>query len=178
MRAEYVIAITLVAIVVAAALTGVVMGPEWRVSVSGQIAAPPQKVIAYLADFHNWRDWSVWNKQHFPKSVFAYRGASHGVGAEQVWKTGPTTTVWHIRRVESARLTYQRQTNAGPVRHGRFEAKARAGGSRLTWTVSGNSGLNPFDRLIAWFYSGRIRHQLHAGLQGIQRHFRAPQKSS
>lgn len=178
MRAEYVIALTLVAIVVVGALTGIVMGPEWRVSVSGPVSAPPQKVIAYVADFRTWRHWSVWNKQRFPKSVFAYRGATHGVGAEQVWKTGPTTTVWHLQRVDTDQLAYHRQTNDGPVRHGRFKAKAVSGGSRLTWTVSGDSGLNPFDRLIAWFYSGRIRSQLHAGLQRIQQHFRAPQGSS
>lgn len=171
MRAEYAIAITLVAVAVIAALAGLAMGPQWRVSASATVAAPPAKVIAYLSDFRSWRQWSVWNKRQFPHSRFSYRGARRGVGAEQVWNVGPTTTVWHILKVDNDRIDYRRQTNDGPIRHGSFRARPRGGGSRLTWAVSGRSGINPYDRLIAWFYSGRIREHLRAGLKGIQRHF-------
>lgn len=178
MRAEFVIALTLVAVVVLAALTGVVLGPHWRVSASGRVAAAPSAVLAYAEDFHSWRQWSVWNKRHFPHARFSYRGAAKGVGAEQVWQVGPTTTVWHIEKLSDDTLAYRRQTNEGPVRHGRLQVEAAPGGSRVIWSVSGSTGINPFDRLIAWFYSGRIRGQLQAGLRGLAAHFGASKNKS
>jgi hypothetical protein len=177
MRLEYAIALTLVAIAIVAALAGFAMGPRWQVAVSGSVAAPPREVIAYLADFHTWPQWSVWNTRRFPGADFSYRGASRSAGAEQVWKMGPKTTVWHLLQVKPNELTYRRQTNDGPVRGGRFQAEDAPGDTRLTWTVSGDTGLNPFDRLIAWFYGDRVRSQLSAGLQGIQQHFDTAQRS-
>lgn len=174
MRVEYVIALTLIALVVLAALGGFAMGSRWQVAASTPVAASPREVIAYVADFHTWRQWSAWNKQHFPGSTFSYHGASRTVGAEQVWEMGPKTTVWRLLQVEPTELRYRRQTNDGPVRDGRFQAERVSGGARLTWAVSGDTGLNPFDRLIAWFYSDRVHSQLDAGLQGIQQHFNAP----
>ena len=173
MRAEYVIALTLVTLVVVGALAGVVMGSNWQVTVTGRVDAPPSAVLHYVGDFHSWRQWSVWNKHAFPQARFSYRGPTRGVGAEQVWRMGPTSTVWHIERLTVDALRYRRQTNEGPVRHGVLRVRPAPGGSRFTWRVSGSSGINPFDRLIAWFYSGRIRHQLQQSLTGLQHHFEA-----
>lgn len=178
MRAEYVIALTLVAIVVIAALAGFAMGPRWQIAVSGSVAAPSREVVDYLADFHTWRQWSVWNTRSFPGSNFSYRGATHRAGAEQVWTMGPKTTVWRLLQVKPNELVYRRQTNDGPVLDGRFQVEDAPGGTRLTWTVSGDTGLNPFDRLIAWFYGDRVRNQLRTGLQGIQQHFNTRAKIS
>ena len=173
MRAQYAIVLTLLAIVVAAGLAGFAMGSRWQVAVSGPVAASPRELIDYLADFQTWRQWSVWNTRRFPGSKFSYRGASGSAGAEQVWKMGPKTTVWHLLQVEPNELSYWRQTNDGPVRRGRFQAEAVSGGSRLTWTVSGDAGLNPYDRLIAWYYSDNMRGQMSAALHGVQQHFKA-----
>lgn len=177
MRAAYSIVLTLAAIAVITGLAGFAMGSRWQVAVSGPVAAPPREVIGYLADFHTWRQWSVWNSRNFPESDFSYRGASGSAGAEQVWKTGPTTTVWHLLQVKPDELTYWRQTNDGPVFDGHFQAEGAPDGTRLTWTVSGDTGFNPYDRLIAWFYGDRVRSQLRAGLQGLQQHFDTAQRS-
>lgn len=173
MRAQYAIVLTLLAIVVAAGLAGFAMGSRWQVAVSGPVTASPREVVDYLADFQTWRRWSVWNTRRFPGSEFSYRGTSGSAGAEQVWKMGPKTTVWHLLRVEPKELSYWRQTNDGPMRRGRFQVEDAPGGSRLTWTISGDTGLNPYDRLIAWYYSDNMRAQMSTALQGIQQHFEA-----
>lgn len=175
MRAEYAVALTLVAITLVAALTGFAMGSRWEIAVSGPVAAPSHEVIDHVADFHTWRQWSIWNTRSFPESDFSYRGTSRSVGAEQVWTMGPKTTVWRLLQVKPSELTYRRQTNDGPMLDGHFQAADTPGDTRLTWTVSGDTGLNPFDRLIAWFYGDRVRSQLRAGLQGIQQHFNTKQ---
>ncbi|MDN5870766.1 MAG: SRPBCC family protein [Nitrococcus sp.] len=171
MRAGYIIVLTLAGIFVLAGAAGFAMGSAWQVKVSGTVAAPPGEVIGYLADFHSWRQWSAWNARKFPESEFSYRGDSGSAGAEQVWKLGPTTTVWHLLEVKPNELIYWRQSNDGAVLDGHFQAESAEEGTRLTWTVSGNTGFNPYDRLIAWLYSDRVRSQLRAGLQGIQKHF-------
>lgn len=172
MRAAYAIVLTSAAIIVVAGLAGFAMGSRWQVAVSGPVDAPPREVVAYLADFRTWRQWSMWNTRNFPESEFSYRGASAGsAGAQQVWKMGPKTTVWHLQTVKSNELIYWRQTNEGPVRNGRFQVESTPDGTHLTWTVWGDAGFNPYARLIAWFLSDRVRSQLRAGLQGIQQHF-------
>lgn len=177
MRAGYVIVLAVAVIFVIAGLAGFAMGSRWQVAVSGPVAAPSHEVVDYVADFRTWQQWSVWNTRNFPGSEFSYRGASGSAGAEQVWKLGPKTTVWHLLQVKPNELTYWRQTHDGPVLDGRFQVEDASGGARLTWTVSGDTGINPYDRLIAWFYGDRVRSQLHAGLQGIQQHFDAAQSS-
>lgn len=178
MRAAYVSFLTFVAVVVAAGIAGYAMGSQWQVSVSAPVAAPPREVIAYVADFHTWRQWSIWNTENFPGSEFSYRGTSPGsVGSEQVWTMGPKTTVWRLLQVKPTKLVYRRQTNNGPVRHGHFQAERIPQGTRLTWVVSGDAGLNPFGRLIAWFLSDQVRSNLRAGLQNIQQHFATGQRS-
>lgn len=171
MRGQYAIILGLLAIVVCAGLAGFAMGSRWQVAVSAPVAASPRELIDYLADFRTWRQWSVWNTQRFPGSEFSYRGDAGSADAEQVWKMGPKTTVWHLLQVEPHELSYWRQTNDGPARRGRFQAEAASGGSRLTWTVSGDTGFNPYDRLIAWYYSETMRGQMSTALQGIQQHF-------
>lgn len=177
MRAGYIIVLTLAANFVLAGAAGFAMGPRWQVVVAGPVAAPPDKVIGYLADFQTWRQWSVWNTRKFPESEFSYRGDPGSTGAEQVWKFGPTTTVWHLLEVKPNELSYWRQSNDGPVFNGQFQAEDVAEGTHLTWTISGNTGFNPYDRLIAWFYSDRVRSQLRASLQGLQQHFDTAQRS-
>lgn len=48
------------------------------------IKAPPEKIMALLADFHNWPSWSPWEKLD-PNMQRAYSGAPSGKGAIYSW---------------------------------------------------------------------------------------------
>lgn len=51
---------------------------------SAVINAPPEKILPHIADFHNWKPWSPWEKLD-PNMRRSYAGAPSGVGAKYAW---------------------------------------------------------------------------------------------
>ncbi len=174
MTLEKWIAGTIVAVIVAAAGVGFALTPHWEVQRDTRVPASPDAVLAYLADLHSWQEWSVWNKQRFPRAEFEYGGPARGVGANQVWNDGDVRTVWTITAYQPGQsLSYTRVTGGGSPHYGRFEASADAGGTRLVWTTWGDTGINPFERLVAQVYLSGIAANLEHGLARIRAHFGA-----
>ncbi|HYF44613.1 MAG TPA: SRPBCC family protein [Acidimicrobiales bacterium] len=52
---------------------------------SARVGAPPERVYAAIADFHDWRNWSPWEDVD-PDLQRAYSGADEGIGAVYEWK--------------------------------------------------------------------------------------------
>ena len=52
---------------------------------SVEIAAPPEKIYALVADFHEWPKWSPWDKKD-PAMKKTYSGAATGVGQVYAWE--------------------------------------------------------------------------------------------
>lgn len=48
------------------------------------IKAAPEKIFALINDFHNWNDWTPYNKDPAMKKTFS--GADRGVGAVYAWE--------------------------------------------------------------------------------------------
>ena len=57
----------------------------FEVSRSTSIAAPPEKILGLVNDFHEWRKWSPWEDID-PNLQRTYSGADAGVGARYAWK--------------------------------------------------------------------------------------------
>ena len=57
---------------------------DYKVSRSASIAAPPEKVFAYVDDFHKWEAWSPWAKLD-PNMKTSYSGPESGQGASYAW---------------------------------------------------------------------------------------------
>jgi uncharacterized protein YndB with AHSA1/START domain len=49
------------------------------------IAATPDKVFAFIDDFHNWKEWAPQDRDD-PSLVRTFSGASRGVGAVSNWQ--------------------------------------------------------------------------------------------
>jgi uncharacterized protein YndB with AHSA1/START domain len=61
-----------------------VQTPEFSVTRSATIAAPPEKVFQHIADFHAWQAWSPWAKRD-PAAKTAFEGPASGKGAVFKW---------------------------------------------------------------------------------------------
>jgi hypothetical protein len=61
------------------------MAKNFHVSRSIEIAAPPERILPLLVDFHEWRKWSPWEETD-PNLERDYSGAPSGVGATYAWK--------------------------------------------------------------------------------------------
>jgi len=78
-----------IALVVAAAIAVVLIyaatRPDtFRVERAIGIKAPPEKIFPLIADFHNWGEWSPWEKLD-PAMKRTHSGAASGKGAAYAW---------------------------------------------------------------------------------------------
>ena len=81
--------IKIIAIVIVVLLIGVLAfaatKPDtFRVERSARIDAPPEKVAAFIHDFHRWGAWSPWEKLD-PAMQRTFSGPESGVGAMYTW---------------------------------------------------------------------------------------------
>lgn len=76
----------IIVLAIAAVLIFAATKPDsFRVQRSITIKAPPEKVFAYLNDFHRWESWSPWEKVD-PAVKRIYGGTQNGVGASYAWE--------------------------------------------------------------------------------------------
>lgn len=81
--------LTIIALVIVVLVAGVLaaaaMRPDnFRVQRSTLIAAPPEKIIAHIDDFHAWAQWSPWEKMD-PSMTRTFEGPASGLGAVYGW---------------------------------------------------------------------------------------------
>jgi hypothetical protein len=135
------VAVVLVAIVVIAALRPA----DFRVSRSDVIPAPPAAVFPLVNDFHRWESWSPWAKID-PAMKLTFSGPESGVGAGYHW-TGNnavgegrmTIAASESDRVIRIDLEFKRPMPG--ICPTEFTFAPEAGGTRVTWTMTGRNNL-------------------------------------
>ncbi|MGH6819886.1 MAG: SRPBCC family protein [Methylocella sp.] len=73
----------------------------FRVERSAGIKAPPEKIFPLINDFHQWKNWSPWEKID-PSAKTTYSGASDGVGAVYEWEGNKDVGQGRMEIIESA----------------------------------------------------------------------------
>ena len=73
-----------VAIIAAALLYAATRPNSFRVERSTRINASPEKLFTLISDFHQWENWSPWEKID-PAIQRTYTGPSQGPGAVYAW---------------------------------------------------------------------------------------------
>jgi uncharacterized protein YndB with AHSA1/START domain len=113
----------------------------YTVERSAAIDAPPSRVYAEIADFHNWTRWSPWEDVD-PALERNYSGADSGTGAVYAWSGN--------RRAGQGRMEITEATEPSKVRidlvfekpwkarnDTLFTIEPEGSGSRVTWTMTG-----------------------------------------
>ncbi len=137
------ILIALVIIVVAFAVVVALQPSEFRVARSTMVAAPAAAVFQQVNDFHNWVNWSPWEKRD-PAMKRAYEGTPAGAGAVYRWDgnkevgTGSMTII-ESRPSELVRIKLEflkpfRATNAAE-----FAFKPDGDRTAVTWSMNGHN---------------------------------------
>jgi uncharacterized protein YndB with AHSA1/START domain len=136
---------TVLVLLVAALAVYVAMQPsEFTISRSRTLAAPPAVVFAYLNDFHQWKEWSPWEKLD-PAMRRQYSGAPAGPGAIYEWagndKVGDgRMTIVDSKEPEtvSIRLEFLKPYQA--TNTAEFFITPGGLGTDVTWAMSGHNG--------------------------------------
>ena len=135
-----------IALVVVAAIAGVLiyaatLPDTFRIERSATIGAPPEKVYAYLNDFHRWTAWSPWEKKD-PAMQRTHSGAPAGKGAVYAWDGNSEVGQGRMEIVEStepARVQIQLDFLKPFEAHNtaEFALAPAAGGTQVTWAMHG-----------------------------------------
>ena len=115
----------------------------FELSRSTHVAATPERVHALLDDFHQWRQWSPWEDVD-PDLQRTYSGPERGVGSRYEWKGNSKAGEGSMQIVESdpsrvvVDLRFLKPFKATNVT--RFTLAPAAGGTEVTWTMTGRRG--------------------------------------
>lgn len=148
-------------------LVGACLRSEWKVERSIAIAAPPERVHAFVDDLENWPRFIP----EEPGTTFTYGPTRRGAGAQVSWSSrGAAFELSILSSDVVTGLSFaMRQPQTGEKTSGtlRWSAEGTGGaagaGTRVTWTESGDVGWNPIPRMllpkVVEPFLGKVREQ-------------------
>ena len=134
------------------------------------INAPADKVFPLVANNKEWKRWSVWN-QRDPNMVTAYSGPEMAAGSKWSWKSASEGNgAMEFSAVEPNKrvgyiLTMEDMTPAT----GDLKFAPEGAGTKVTWDINGNAGMNPVFRWFGLFMDRMIGPDFEAGLNNLKK---------
>jgi uncharacterized protein YndB with AHSA1/START domain len=164
--------VAVLAVVLAVVLVGggLMLSPTFTVTRSADIAAPPDKVYALVANPREWGRWAVWH-QRDPAMKIEYSGAASGAGAGWSWNsaTEGEGKMTFTAAEPPRRVVYDLYfPDFGTTSKGEFRIDPTPGGSRVTWVMKGDFGQNPLLRWLALNADGMVGEDFEAGLAKLK----------
>ena len=159
-----------VALAVLLVVVGFFLPGTFSVVRSTQIAAPPDKVYALVADPRGWKHWSAWNRRD-PQMRIEYSGPPAGKGAKWAWKSGSqgdgemTFTAAEPAQRVAFDLYFP---DFGTTSKGELTFVPAGSGTRVTWTMNGDMGRNPLYRWFALGADDMVGKDFDEGLAGLK----------
>jgi len=163
-------AIVLVALAVLFLVVGFFLPPTFTVARTAEIAAPPEKVYALVADPRGWKQWSAWNRRD-PQMRIDYSGPQSGMGAKWAWKSKSqgdgemTFTAAEPGKRVAFDLYFP---DFGTTSKGELRFEPAGAGTRVTWTMNGDMGRNPVFHWFALAADGMVGKDFDEGLAGLK----------
>ena len=113
----------------------------FRIQRSISIAAPPERVFAFIDDFHKWPEWAPQDKED-PSMTRTYSGSRNGTGAECEWTSSGSAGKGRMLITESVpptRISIGVDWMKPFVAHNANEFVLEAVGTStiVTWTMQG-----------------------------------------
>lgn len=149
---------------------GLLLPRAYHVERQVQVAAPPDKVFALVAEPAQWKRWSVWNRRD-PSMAIRYFGPASGAGAGWEW-TSPTEgngrmTLTQVQAPH--RVAYDLFfPDWDDTTRGELRLDAHDGGTRVTWTMDGQMGVNPLMRWMGLVMDRLVGPDFSAGLEALR----------
>jgi uncharacterized protein YndB with AHSA1/START domain len=117
----------------------------YSVERSATIAAAPERIYEYLADFHRWTAWSPWEGID-PDLQRTYSGAESGVGATYSWsgnrKAGAgSMTIVDASAPNEVKIDLQFEKPFKARNDTQFTVVPGPSGSVVRWTMNGKKTL-------------------------------------
>ncbi|MBP9186363.1 MAG: SRPBCC family protein [Bacteroidia bacterium] len=138
------------------------------------INKPVSETFAYMSNYHNWEQWSLWNKSVDSTLYYFYNQKHDTIGARQYFY-GALLGQGHFETIgykKDSSIQFTLSVNRNDITAaGVFIFKAiDANTTELHWIDSGNVGNNPIKRYMIPFVTKNTAKTLDGGLANIKKY--------
>jgi effector-binding domain-containing protein len=143
-----------------------------RVERSATIAASRSTVFTILDSFRQFNRWSPWLELD-PEATYTFEGPAAGAGAKLTWAGNPQT-LGSGYQVITASTPYDRIEADVDFGQGGTPAKqvyalaADGSGTKVTWSMEVDLGMNPISRYFGLGFDGMIGKDFEKGLAKLR----------
>ena len=160
----------LVGIAVLLVAVGFLLPSTYSAQRSVTINASAEKVFPLVANHKEWKRWSVWN-QRDPNMQMTYSGPEMAAGSKWSWKSksegngGMEFSAVEPNKRVGYILTMEDMTPAT----GDLKFTPDGTGTKVSWDINGNAGMNPVFRWFGVFMDKMISPDFEAGLKNLKK---------
>ena len=160
----------LVGIVVVLLAAGFLLPSTYSAQRSVTINAPAEKVFPLLANHKEWKRWSVWN-QRDPNMAMAYSGPEMAAGSKWSWKSKSegNGSIEFSAVERNKRIGYILTMEDMKPATGDLTFTPDGAGTRVSWNINGDAGMNPVFRWFGLFMDTMIGPDFEAGLKNLKK---------
>jgi uncharacterized protein YndB with AHSA1/START domain len=149
---------------------GFLLPSTYVISRSVVIAAPVEKVYALAADPRAWLLWAPWSRRD-PLIHVQYSGPATGSGATWRWqsKTQGSGAMTVTDAEPGRRVAFDLyDADTGIISSGELRLEPLEAVTKVTWTMNGDMGKNPFNHWMALAAGGTVGKDLSEGLGSLR----------
>ena len=144
------------------------------------INAPKAAVFAHINGYADFNKWSPWFELD-PHAKYTYEGPATGPGAKMSWVGDPSTLGSGAQAITASqaddRVDSTVDFGQGAPAKQVFSLVAGAGGTKVTWGIDVDLGMNPVARYLGLMFDGMIGKDFDKGLANLKKYVEALPKS-
>ena len=165
------IIIGIVAFLIIVVGIGFILPAKYEVVRTINTTASPDKIYAQIGDLKNWKDWGPWYENDKTiKSTFSENTSS--VGSFSQWTSeqdGPGKMTFNTVK-NNEYLEYDLEFIDMQMKSkGSFTLEKDAAGTKITWKMWGDYGMNPISRYFGLFMDGMLGKDFEKGLANLKK---------
>jgi hypothetical protein len=136
------------------------------------IAAPRAAVYEQINGYATFNTWSPWFELD-PKATYTYEGPASGVGAKMIWVGDPSTLGSGNQVITADRAGERVDSDVdfgqGGVAKQVISLADNGGGTKVTWGIDVDLGMNPVSRYFGLGFDGMIGKDFDKGLANLKK---------
>lgn len=172
MRILKILLLGILAIVALLLVISFFLPSKWHVERSIVINAPAENAFDQVNNLKNWDKWSPWMKMDTTMKV-TYSGPEEGVGASYSWEGDPKKTGKGKLTISESRPNEYVKTDLdfgeGGLGTGGFKFEPADGGTKVSWSMDSDLGMNPIARYMGIIMTGMMEGIFDQGLGDIKK---------
>jgi uncharacterized protein YndB with AHSA1/START domain len=160
----------LIGLIVLLLLAGLLLPSGYKAERNVTVNAPAEKIFPLIANTKSWKQWTVWN-QRDPNMQITYSGPESAAGAKWSWKSkSEGDGAMEFTAVElNKRLAYTFMMENMNPSTGEITLNASGNATKVTWTMMGESGMNPISRWFGYFIDWLVGPDFEASLANLKK---------